>query len=293
MTLVTVFTPTYNRADFLKRCYESLKKQTSKKFTWLIVDDGSTDNTKEIVQQWIDEYKIKIKYIKKQNGGKVSAINESYKHTTTKLWMCLDSDDYLLKSAIENIVKSYRYIEDDTNLCGFLALRTGPDGEVMGHQKRIPQKVKRTTLKKIRYDLGIETEYVMIYKTDIINKYPYPIIEGEKFFPLSYIYNKLDMKYTYYILQEDLMISEYYDDGITKNKKNLIKKNPIGYTIHNANILKYEKSWKRKVKATILYNVGCILSKNRAQRYVDQVPSKWLTTLFYPISFLIVKMQFS
>ena len=100
MKLITVFTPTYNRENTLRRCYESLIMQTSKNFVWQIIDDGSSDGTEELIHNFIADEKIEIMYIKKQNGGKVSAINKSLEITKTELWICLDSDDYFFPDAI-------------------------------------------------------------------------------------------------------------------------------------------------------------------------------------------------
>ena len=105
MNLITVFTPTYNRAYCLHKCYESMRRQTCKEFDWLIVDDGSNDGTKELVQKWSEEKnEFNIRYIYKTNGGMHTAYNTAYEHITTELAMNIDSDDYLTDSAIEDIL---------------------------------------------------------------------------------------------------------------------------------------------------------------------------------------------
>ncbi len=133
--LITVFTPTYNRKDTLKECYESLLKQRNKNFRWQIIDDGSTDGTEKLVDEWIGEKLIDIDYIKKRNGGKASAINFSLNNCDTLLWFCLDSDDYLFSDAIDIIVDNYKRIENNDDLCGMFGLRSNPDGSPMQNKK--------------------------------------------------------------------------------------------------------------------------------------------------------------
>ena len=102
--LVTILTPTYNRSKFLKKLYDSLLSQTNKNFEWLIVDDGFTDNTKTIIEHFIDENLIKIKYIKKENGGKHTALNVGIKEISTKYTFIVDSDGLLVDSPIQTII---------------------------------------------------------------------------------------------------------------------------------------------------------------------------------------------
>ena len=101
--LLTVCTPTYNRAHTLPRLYESLVRQTSQDFEWLVVDDGSTDNTRELVDGWVAEGRIRIRYVYKENGGKPSAHNLGVRMAAGELFFCVDSDDYLTDNAVEVI----------------------------------------------------------------------------------------------------------------------------------------------------------------------------------------------
>lgn len=101
MKTLTVFTPTYNRAHTLGRTYESLLRQTDQDFEWLVIDDGSTDNTRRLVQGWIAEDKIPIRYIHKENGGLYTGYNTAYANIETELCVCIDSDDYMPDDAVE------------------------------------------------------------------------------------------------------------------------------------------------------------------------------------------------
>lgn len=291
--LITVVTPTFNRSKNLPDCYHSLVNQTNQNFIWMIIDDGSTDNTEELVKKWISEEKLDIQYIKKKNGGKASAINLSLEKCTTELWMCLDSDDYLTKNCIELIVNNYDSIKESEKICGFLSLRVRENGKPINNQKRIPKEISQATLKYVRYELNIETEYVTVYKTRIIKKYPYPIIENEIFMPLSYVYDQIDLKYTYNILHEDMMIGEYTSDGMTRNKNAIIKKNPKGYHLFNKQRIELATSLKWKLKAVLLYGTGPFMDKDlNFFSCVKNSPTRVLTFLLFPLSWLVYLKKF-
>lgn len=280
MIPITVFTPTFNRKENLKQCYESLLSQTNKNFVWQIVDDGSTDNTDSLVNQWIDEQEIDIIYIKKENGGKASSINASLSETNTDLWMTLDSDDYLFPNAIEIILNKYPLIKTDDNICGMFALRSSPNGEPM-QKVQIPEDIEYATQNYIRYNLGIPPEYMHVFKTEIIKKYPYPIIKGENYIPLSYVFDQVDQDYEYLILNQPLMVCEYQEGGITNTKRKLIKKNPKGYTLYKKQLIELAPDFKTKIKASANYVTGCLLSRER--NWLKNTGSKGYVLLASPI----------
>lgn len=288
-SLITVFTPTYNRKNALLKCYESLVNQKNKNFIWQVIDDGSTDDTEMTVRKWIAEKKVNIEFIKKENGGKASAINKSLQNTNTELWMCLDSDDYLTKDAIEIIHRRYSEIKDKSSICGMFGLRFSPNGHPM-QSRNIPNHIKLTTQNYIRYELKIPPEYVHVFKTDIISQYSYPIIEGENYFPLSFVFDQIDMKYKYLILQEPIMICEYRADGITKNKRKLIINNPKGYMIYKRQLIGLAPDLNTKVKAAITYNTACFLSKEK--RRIRKSSDKLLTLITYPLGFIDYMLRY-
>lgn len=219
--LITIFTPTYNRSSDLIRLYESLTKQTNKDFCWLIVDDGSTDATKDLIESWISIGKIQIQYYYEQNKGKSAAHNYGVEMTDTELFACVDSDDYLSENAIariENIWKSHK-----TNEIGILALRSVTKTE------NIKTIYKSITLRDAYRKMKIRGDTMLVYKTSIIKKYKFPIFENEKFVPESYLYDLLDKEGVLIFLNEVLYYGEYQSDGYTKNMKNTIKNNPNGY----------------------------------------------------------------
>ena len=283
MKLITVFTPTYNRASTLRRCYDSLVKQTSDNFIWQIIDDGSLDETETVVKHMIDEGKISISYIKKKNGGKVSAINKSLDITETKLWVCLDSDDYFFETAIEIFEKLYPMIKNENSICGLFSLRSN-ENRVPMQGKDIPSDLVYETQFNLRYKYHVEPEYVQVYKTEVINKYRYPLFQEEKYFPLSYMQDQIDQDYKFLIFHEPTKVCEYQNDGITKNQKKLIKKNPRGYTTFKKQQIEFAPNLIFKIKACITYDTGCILSGE--VKAIMKSPAKVLTAVLAPLGLL-------
>ena len=281
--LVTVFTPTYNRAQLLERCYESLLKQHNKNFIWQVVDDGSIDETPALVESWISHSKINIEYIKKENGGKASAINRSLECVKTDLWLCLDSDDYLIPDAISIIENRYKEIEQNHNFCGLFSLRGNLFGEPM-QGVSIPRSTDSVTQSEVRYFLKIPPEYAHVFKTSVIRDYKYPLVQGERYFPLSYIFDQIDQSFRYKVIHRCFMICEYQESGITLNKRKLIAKNPIGYMMYKRQLMMFAPSFKERCKAAANYVTACLLAK----RYnpLKNSPNKLLTFFCIPLGVL-------
>lgn len=287
--LITIFTPTYNRADKLVRVYENLLLQKVSNFKWHIIDDGSTDNTKELVQSWQQENKIPIVYTIQANKGKAKSMNSSIKQTTTPLWMCVDSDDWLHNKATEVIDTLYGKIKDETDICGMIGLRKLVNQDF----KRdifIPNDYETINYHHLRYELGIKPEYVEVYKTEIIKKYLYPEIPGENYFPLSYMHDQLSLTYEFLILEKPIMYMEYQDEGMTKKRNELIRNNPIGYMLFKKQLLEMAPTFKVAIISAIAYNSSSILAKQRAP--VRTIKGKCLAIITYPISIVDYILRF-
>lgn len=221
MPLFTIFTPTYNRAYILPQLYTSLINQTDKNFVWLIIDDGSTDNTEELINSYIIEDKIPITYIKQQNQGKHIAINNSLDVITTEYFIIVDSDDYLLENAIkvcnqlaEENLKTY-------NFAGFTFFNCTEEISVI---LNLYGKNKSNNYNEITIDLKSEKTFVL--KTSIAKKYKFPVYENEKFCQEAYmlvqIMDNHNILYTDFILAK----GEYLEDGLSQNIYKRMLNNP-------------------------------------------------------------------
>ena len=245
MKRLTVFTPTYNRAYILPQLYQSLCEQTNKDFVWLIIDDGSTDTTKEIVSNWIEESIIDIEYIYQNNSGKMAAYNKALTKTETPLFLCIDSDDYLVSNGVEKILKAAIGIETASELSGIVAYRGKEDKSLLGNE--FPQDLEYSPLKDL-YKKGFEGDTTLIFKTDIAKKYLFALLPGEKFISEMYVYNQIDEKYNLKILREVLTVCNYLEDGYTKNGYSLVKNNPMGWALIYCQKKDYAKGFKERFR---------------------------------------------
>ncbi|MFT4800681.1 MAG: glycosyltransferase involved in cell wall biosynthesis, partial [Flavobacteriaceae bacterium] len=178
MKKITVFTPTYNRAYCLHQVYESLIRQSNQNFCWLIVDDGSNDNTKELVRCWNKDGKIEIIYIFQKNQGMHGAHNTAYANIETKLNICIDSDDFLPNNAIALILEKWEAVKEDDSIAGIVGLDADKNRNIIG--TAIPKELKRCTLSGLYQNHGVKGDKKLVYRTDIVKKYPpYPIFKGE------------------------------------------------------------------------------------------------------------------
>ena len=276
--LLTVFTPAYNRVYTINKCYESLKRQTNKNFKWLVVDDGSTDNTKELIMKWQKEADFEIDYIYKKNGGMHTAHNTAYENIDTELNVCIDSDDYLTDDAVEIIVNEWERVRND-KLAGIGALDIFESGEVIG--VKFPEGLNQSKYFDIYNKHGVYGDKKFIYRTDLIKNFPYPEYEGEKYVGLDYKYKKLDEKYELALINKGVCIVEYMEDG---SSKNMLKSNTEEILMDGVfrleNLKIPETSLKYKFKECIHYVSSSIMCKNK--EFILKSPYKGLTLAAIP-----------
>ena len=282
MATLTVFTPTYNRAYILQRCYESLVRQTSKDFIWLIIDDGSTDNTKSLVDQWIKEKnEFEIKYVYKENGGMHTGHNKAYELIDTELNVCIDSDDFMLDNSVELIVDFWSKYGSN-RYSGIVSLDNDDKGNIIGTKLPNKKSIKLCDF----YDMGGKGDKNLIYRTDIMKKYPpYPEFQGEKFVPLDYKYLLADQEYDLLILNEPTCTVEYMEDGSSRNMFRQYYKNPRGFSFMRKVHMIYDKKFINKFKSCIHYLSGSLIIKNR--NFLIESPKKFMTLLAYPFGYIL------
>lgn len=256
---ITVFTPAYNRAYTLSRTYNSMKQQECKDFLWLIVDDGSTDNTRSLVNSWLKEDNgFEIKYIYKKNGGMHTAHNVAFDNIETELCVCIDSDDALAENAISNILEFWdKHRSDD--LAGFAGLDAFFDGTVFG--KDLADVDGRIVPFE---ELRARGDKKYIFRTEIIKQYPkYPEFEGENLVPLGTLYYEIDQKYHFLAYNKILANIEYMEDGSTRNIFKQYMRSPQGFGYSRQVYLKYSKGFKKRFKLCTHYVSSCLLSKGK------------------------------
>lgn len=278
MATLTVFTPAYNRAHTLGRTYESLLAQDNKDFVWLIVDDGSTDGTAQLVRTWqTRENGFQIQYLFKENGGMHTAHNTAYHNINTELNVCIDSDDVLSPGAVDAILRKWDAVKGH-GYAGIIGLDADFGGSIIG--KGFPEGLTETTLTGY-YATGGMGDKKLVYRTDVIKQYPpYPVFEGEKYVALAYKYRLIDQDYKLAVLDNVLCNVEYQADGSSMNMWRQYLRNPKGFAFWRTVCMRYPESTKRLFIDCIHYVSSSILSKNR--HFIAESPKKVLTVLSIP-----------
>ncbi len=247
MEKLTIFTPTFNRASKLQKLYNSLILQTCKNFVWLVVDDGSTDNTCELIHSWIFEKKIEIKYLYQKNQGKMVAHNVGVKNTDTSLFVCVDSDDYLVSTAVEIVLNEKI---NNPHCIGMIYCKGLKEEEPLTNWN---PKIEYETMLRAEQKYGLKGDSMIVIKTSALEGEEFPYFQGEKFVPEAYLYDRLSLKGVFKFVRRVLYVCEYLDDGYTKNIRSVIKKNPLGYEAFILQRLNFDKGIKNRFLDTIRY----------------------------------------
>lgn len=257
---LTVFTPAYNRAYTLWKGYEGLKRQTSKDFKWIIVDDGSTDNTQDLVNGWIKENIIPIEYYYKKNGGMHTAHNEAYRHIDTELAVCIDSDDYMTDNAVELIISRWRKYGEE-RFAGLIGLDMYEDGSVIGTS--FPEGLKECKTYDLARKHGVFCDKKYVYRPDVIKKYlPYPEFKGERYGLVNWLYQKIDHDYDMLCFNDILCVVEYLPDGLTINVYEQHKQSPRTRAVESDALIKYVPYLSEKIKRATQYVSSAIFAKD-------------------------------
>ena len=256
---ITVYTPTYNRAYCLDNLYQSLLRQTNKSFQWLVIDDGSTDNTQKLVNNWIANNKLPIIYKCQINKGKQEAVNLAHYLIDTELNVCVDSDDYLTDSAIEIILSKWDELEQE-DVAGIVGLDSFQDRRIVG--TKFPANLKYARFCDFKDIHKIKGDKKFVYKTEIIKKYPpYPSISNERFPAPGYLYRLIDQDYKLALINEVLCIVTYLPDGISSNKFEQFKKCPNAFVFYRLERMRMAVNYKDKFKNAIHYINSSIFAK--------------------------------
>lgn len=250
MKRITVFTPTFNRAYLLPRLYESLCCQTSQDFLWLVIDDGSSDGTKQLVQKWQSEGRVEIKYYYKENGGMHTGHNAAYKIIDTELNVCIDSDDYMPDDAVEIILARWSQLINKEELSGIVALDATAEGKVLG--TRIPTGIKQGSYIDLYTKYKATGDKKFVLKTADVRKYPcYPEYQNEKLVPLGLLYIMMGEERPFFFLDEVICIVEYQEGGSSATIFKQYKQSPLGFAYGRKVTLKYYKDFRTVAKQYI------------------------------------------
>lgn len=247
--MITILTPTYNRAKLLRLCFDSLCAQTDFDFEWLIVDDGSTDNTEEVVTGFVTK-EFPIRYIKKQNGGKHTALNAAHPYISGQYVLILDSDDTLTADAVEQVKHAWADRENDpeVGMVTFLKGNSTDEPNCVVSDWDTPVDIMRYRRICVRSNDCCE-----VIRTELFKKYPFPVFEGERFLAEGALWGRVSYDCKCVYINRVIYICEYLDGGLTKSGCAMRIANPLG-GMYNANVYMAKKNFmKNRIKNGLLY----------------------------------------
>lgn len=283
MKTLTIFTPSFNRAKLLPRLYQSLCNQTSKDFTWLIVDDGSSDNTKEVVKCWQLESKIDITYVYKENGGMHTGHNMAYKLIKTELNTCIDSDDSMPENAVETIVAQWNSAVDK-DISGLIGLDADKNGKILG--TKMPLSVNKGSYYDLYNKYKATGDKKFVLKTQEVKRYPlYPEYKDEKLVPLGILYIMMGEEKPFIFVNETFCIVEYQPEGSSNTIIKQYRQSPNGFAYARQIGKKYSTNLINNYKNSIHLVSSAIFAKKLT--LVTKGPKAFLNYLALPFGILL------
>ena len=287
MVPITVFTPAYNRADLLGRCFESMKRQTRKDFIWMIIDDGSKDNTREVVESWLREpLDFELRYFYKENGGLHTAYNEAIARIETELCVCIDSDDFMPDDAIEKILAFWEEHGSD-EYAGIVGLDFYLDGKVIGDPLPEQKTVNLIDLHTGKYPI-VNGDRTNVVRTELYRKFaPMKVFPGEKNFNPHYMHLQISREYDFLVLNENLRFVDYQPQGMSNSMLWQYRNSPRSFAEIRKLYLSFPNSpLKYRVRHSVHLASSCFLAGN-GLRSVKESPRKGLALLALPFGFAL------
>ena len=289
MVELTIFTPAYNRAHTLPRTYESLCCQNCKDFIWLIVDDGSTDNTAELVRGWQDrDAGFEIQYIYKENGGLHTAYNTAIAALHTELAMCIDSDDWLTDEAIEKIL--FKWATDGgKDVAGIEALDCYANGEIIGDLLPNQKTINLIDLYVGKYRIKNGDRKPVLRSSIYKMVAPMPTLNGEKNFNPHYMHLQISLKYDFLVMNEPVCIVEYQPDGMSRNIFKQYLDSPNSFAQLRRLCMQFQRvPVLFKIKNAIHYDSSCILAGSIQSIWKESLSPLLTCSMLLPGAFLSI-----
>lgn len=252
--MITVLTPTFNRGRRLQSLWDSLQKQTVKDFEWLVVDDGSTDGTKDLITQLQEKSDFPIRYIYKSNGGKHTALNVGIQTICSELIFIVDSDDCVTDDAVESILKIHKKYRSQNNICGYAFLRAFPDGKVNGKKFDVDEKIGSYIDVRVNGD-DTGADKAEVFKTHCLKEFPFPEYPNEKFLGEDLVWVRMARKYEMVHINKAIYIGNYLEDGLTNNRRKHNIASPIGCMHRAEEFMEPDLKTRYRIKGGLQYIV--------------------------------------
>lgn len=281
---ITVFTPTYNRAYTLERLYKSLMNQTCYDFEWLIVDDGSTDDTSTLTESFKQNKLFDVRYYRQENSGKHVAINKGVSLAQGDLFFIVDSDDYLTINSIETIITWENSISDKSSFAGIAGNKGFTNESIIGRTFS-GKYVDATSLERDKYH--IEGDKAEVFYTNILKQFPFPVFDGERFITENVVWYRIAAEgYRLRWFNEIIYIAEYLEDGLSAKQIQLYADNPKGFALSIKQKIKYRDYGKKQIDAEYFDYYQIVkrrITLHKAAEYLEISPFRLISAivLFY------------
>lgn len=280
---LTILTPTYNRVHTLRECYASLTEQTRKDFEWVVVDDGSTDDTEHFIS-CLQDNDFRIQYIKKENGGKHTALNAAHPYIHGKYILILDSDDKLTPDAVEQVALAWSKYDADQSI-GIVTLLKGSDIEhpyCYAADENVPVDIM-----SYHRICPVSNDVCEVIRRDLFLKYPFPVFPGEKFVSEGALWNRVSLTHRCVYINRVIYLCFYLEGGLTKSGKPLRIRNPYG-GMYTANLNMARKNdWKRRIKNGLLFTCYGCFAKLSPQKMAERSDHRLLMFICLPFGWLL------
>lgn len=252
--MITVLTPTFNRGGVLRSLWDSLQKQTVKDFEWLVVDDGSTDGTKDLITQLQEKSDFPIRYIYKNNGGKHTALNIGIQTICSELTFIVDSDDCVTDDAVESILRIHKKYGSQNKICGYAFLRAFPDGKVNGKKFDVDEKIGSYIVVRVNGD-DTSADKAEVFKTHCLKEFPFPEYPNEKFLGEDLVWVRMARKYEMVHINKAIYVGNYLEDGLTNNRRKHNIASPVGCMHRAEEFMEPDLKIKYRIKGGLQYIV--------------------------------------
>ena len=280
------FNPYLQSGGGLQSLWDSLQKQTVKDFEWLVVDDGSTDGTKNLITQLQENSDFPIRYIYKSNGGKHTALNVGIQTICSELTFIVDSDDCVTDDAVESILKIHQKYRSQNNICGYAFLRAFPDGKVNGKKFDVDEKIGSYIDVRVNGD-DTGADKAEVFKTHCLKEFPFPEYPNEKFLGEDLVWVRMARKYQMVHINKAIYIGNYLEDGLTNNRRKHNIASPIGCMHRAEEFMESDLKTRYRIKGGLQYIVYGRFAGVKVVNLIRKSRHKILATVCIPGGLLL------
>ena len=287
MIKLSVITPVYNRAELLERCYSSLCVQSSRDFEWIVVNDGSTDETGSVMRGiTAANTTFPIRYIEKENGGKHTALNASHPYIRGKYVLILDSDDILTEDAVEQALLAWRPWEKEPEV-GIVTLLKGSDREHPNCYAR--EENKPVDIMSYPRVCPVSGDACEVIRTELFLRYPFPVFPGERFLAEGALWGRVSFTHKCVYVNRVIYLSEYLEGGLTASGRAMRIRNPLGGMFHANLYMAKKNSLRTRIKNGLLYTTYGFFAKLNPRQMAEDCDHKPLMRLCLPFGWLLYR----